>query len=126
MSTHFFPTPGTMVNAAAMVLDHVDVPAGQLLDGAPKTATAALGELAQGGGAALELGVWEMTPGTMSDVEADEVFIVLSGAATVEIEAFGEQPATRLSPVAGDVVQLREGMRTVWTVTETFRKIYLA
>jgi uncharacterized cupin superfamily protein len=126
MSTHFFSTPGTVVNASAMVLDHVDVPAEQLLDGSPTTATAVLGELAGEDAAPLELGVWEMTAGTMSDVEADEVFIVLSGAATVEIAAFGGQPATVLAPVAGDVVQLREGMRTVWTVTETFRKIYLA
>ena len=31
-----------------------------------------------------ELGVWEMTAGAMRDVEADEVFLVIAGRATVE------------------------------------------
>jgi uncharacterized cupin superfamily protein len=129
MSTSFFPVPGTTINASSLLLEHEPVPAAQLLRGAPTAATAVLGAMdgtAGTGGEGLELGVWEMTPGTMSDVEADEVFIVLSGAATVEIDAFGGQPARTLEPVPGDVVQLREGMHTVWTVTETFRKIYLA
>lgn len=121
MSKHFFTEPGALVSAATLELDHEPVPAGQRVLGAPTTATAALGE--HNG---LELGVWEMTAGAMSDVEADEVFIVLSGAATVEIEAFDGQPARTLTPGAGDIVQLRDGMRTVWTVTETFRKVYLA
>jgi uncharacterized cupin superfamily protein len=62
-----------------------------------------------------------MTPGTMSDVEADEVFVVLSGSATVE---FGDgSPTISIGP--GDVVRLAEGAETVWTVTETLRKVYL-
>jgi uncharacterized cupin superfamily protein len=62
-----------------------------------------------------------MTPGTMSDVEADEVFVVLSGSATVE---FGDDtPALQLG--AGDVARLAAGAETVWTVTETLRKVYL-
>jgi uncharacterized protein len=121
MSTHFFAEPGTLVNAATLELDHEPVPAGQLVEGTPTTAAEALGE--HNG---VELGVWEMTTGAMSDVEADEIFIVLSGAATVEIEPFDGMPAQTLTPMPGDIVQLREGMRTVWTVTETFRKIYLA
>jgi uncharacterized cupin superfamily protein len=67
-------------------------------------------------------GVWEMTPGVMSDVESDEVFVVLSGSATVEFDDEGET----LHIEAGDVVRLAAGARTVWSVTETLRKVYLA
>ena len=70
---------------------------------------------------AAKMGVWEMTPGVMRDVEADEVFVVLSGAATVQF-ADGTAPLT-LKP--GDVVRLAEGTETVWTVTERLRKVYL-
>lgn len=62
-----------------------------------------------------------MTPGVMSDTEAEELFIVLSGAATVEFRD-GTTPLV-LGP--GDVVSFTEGTETVWTVTETVRKIYL-
>ena len=63
-----------------------------------------------------------MTPGVMNDVEADEVFVVLSGAATVEFA--GGSDTLELGP--GDVVRLAAGAETVWTVTETLRKVYLA
>ena len=121
MSPHFLTDPGTVVNASTLKLVHEPVLVGQLAGGTPSTATAALGECH-----GLELGVWEMSPGAMTDVEVDEVFIVLSGTATVQIEPFDGAPSRTLVPVAGEIVQLREGMRTLWTVTETFRKIYLA
>lgn len=62
-----------------------------------------------------------MSPGVMSDTEAEELFVVLSGAATVEFRD-GTAPLV-LGP--GDVVRLTEGTETVWTVTETLRKIYV-
>jgi uncharacterized cupin superfamily protein len=106
----------TVVHAATLWIEHEPVPADQSLGGAPHAGVAGLGRF---GG--LEVGVWEMTPGVMSDVEADEVFVVLSGAATVEFDD-GTAPLT-LGP--GDVVRLAEGARTVWTVTDTLRKVYL-
>lgn len=109
--------PNTVVHAAALTLAHEPVPAEQSMRGQPTTAGTALGEFA-----ARELGVWEMSPGVMADVEADEVFVVLSGSATVEF-ADGS-PALHCS--AGDVVRLAEGTRTTWTVTDTLRKVYLA
>jgi len=71
----------------------------------------------------LEVGVWECEPGVFEDTEADEIFVVLAGAAAVE---FVEPalPAIEIGP--GDVVRLEEGMRTVWTVSETLRKVYLS
>lgn len=108
--------PNSIVHAADLPLTHEAVPAEQSIAGAPHTAARSL---AQWHG--LDVGNWEMTPGTMSDVEADEVFVVLSGSATVEF-ADGD-PTLRIGP--GDVVRLAAGARTVWTVAETLRKVYL-
>jgi uncharacterized protein len=108
--------PNTVVRAAVIELDHEPVPADQSVRGEPTTASTTFDEF---GG--LEVGVWEMTPGVMTDVEADEVFVVLSGSATVE---FGDGTAT-LNIGPGDVVRLAAGVETVWTVAETLRKVYL-
>jgi uncharacterized cupin superfamily protein len=108
--------PNAVVHAATIDLDHEPVPADQSVRGEPTTAATAVDEF---GG--LEVGVWEMTPGVMTDVEADEVFVVVSGSATVE---FGDGSQTlHIGP--GDVVRLAAGAETVWTVSETLRKVYL-
>jgi uncharacterized cupin superfamily protein len=78
---------------------------------------AALGRLGD-----VEVGVWEMTVGAMSDTESDEVFVVISGRATVRFEHDGS--VLTLGP--GTVGRLSAGQRTVWTVTETIRKVYIA
>ncbi|GIT80648.1 cupin [Leifsonia sp. LS1] len=77
-------------------------------------------ELGRFGG--LEVGVWEMAPGTDTDVEADELFIVIAGRATIDFPRTGR----RLDLAPGDVVRLSAGDETVWTVTETLRKVYIA
>lgn len=83
--------------------------------GEPQAGARALAALA-----GLEVGVWEITPGTSTDVEADEVFVVLSGSATVSFE---DGEVIQLGP--GSAVRLRAGDHTTWTVHETLRKIYL-
>jgi uncharacterized protein len=108
--------PNAVVRATSITLDHEAVPPHQSVSGDPTTAGTAVGDF---GG--LEVGVWEMTPGVMSDVEAEELFVVLSGSATVEF-ADGS-PALEIG--AGDVVRFPAGAETVWTVTETLRKVYL-
>lgn len=110
-------TPGHATAAAALSIDHSPVPAEQVVTGSPSTGSAVLDVLGD-----TEVGVWEMSPGAMRDIEVDEVFLVLSGAATVDFEDDGR--SIRLAP--GDIVRLNTGMRTVWTVTETLRKLYLA
>jgi uncharacterized cupin superfamily protein len=70
-----------------------------------------------------EVGIWTCEPGVYPDTEADEVFVVLEGAATVEF-VDPELPAIEIGP--GSVVRLEEGMRTVWTVREALRKVYLS
>ncbi|QNA93636.1 MULTISPECIES: cupin domain-containing protein [unclassified Microbacterium] len=109
---------GAGVDATTLVLSHEPLPADEVVDGAPMTAAHTLSTL---GG--VEVGIWEMTPGTATDTEADEVFVVLSGRATIAFTSSG-LPDLEVGP--GSVVRLAEGMRTTWTVTETLRKVYIA
>ena len=104
------------IGAVDLELDHEPVPVEQVVTGSPSTGSRSVGTFS-----GHEVGVWEMTPGAMSDVEADELFVVVSGRATVEFVDTG----TWMLLGPGDVVQLRAGARTVWTVTETLRKVYL-
>ncbi|GED83409.1 cupin domain-containing protein [Streptomyces sp. 6-11-2] len=64
-------------------------------------------------------GIWQITPGVVTDVEADELFVVISGSATIEVEG-----GATLHVGPGDMAVLREGDRTKWTVHETLRKAY--
>lgn len=105
-------------NAFALGLDHEDLPAEAVVSGTP---TAAAYELGTFGGT--EIGIWEMTPGVATDVEADEIFVVLAGRARI---VFLEPAREAIDVGPGSVVRLDAGMRTEWTVTETLRKVYLA
>ncbi|GAA1825306.1 cupin domain-containing protein [Agromyces salentinus] len=120
---------GAVTDAASLALEHEPVPADQVVAGSPTTGYVVLDARGPGAddvdpvGSAREIGVWEMTPGAMRDVEADEVFVVLAGDATVEFE----RPALEsivLRP--GSIVRLDAGMETVWTVRETLRKVFVA
>ncbi|MFE7315057.1 cupin domain-containing protein [Streptomyces sp. NPDC057555] len=64
-------------------------------------------------------GIWQITPGVVTDTEANELFVVVSGRATIEVE--GGQ-VLEVGP--GDACVLREGDRTRWTVHQTLRKAY--
>lgn len=64
-------------------------------------------------------GIWQITPGVVTDTEANELFVVVSGRATVEVEG-----GATLEVGPGDACVLREGDRTTWTVHETLRKAY--
>ncbi|MEU9114002.1 cupin domain-containing protein [Streptomyces sp. NPDC048483] len=64
-------------------------------------------------------GIWQVTPGVVTDTEANELFVVVSGRATIEVEG---GPVLEVGP--GDACVLREGDRTQWTVHETLRKAY--
>jgi uncharacterized cupin superfamily protein len=91
------------------------------IDGAgnPETGTLVLGEFA-----GREVGVWEMTPGAMTDVEVDEFCVILAGAGEVHRSVNGAQVIQTLQP--GVVLQLRDGEETLWVVERTLRKVYLA
>ncbi len=68
----------------------------------------------------LAIGVWQHGVGVSTDVEADEIFVVLSGRATIEVE---DGPTLEVGP--GDVGLYPAGTRTRWTVHETLRKVYV-
>ncbi|MEO7349597.1 MAG: cupin domain-containing protein [Terrimesophilobacter sp.] len=104
------------VAAASIELEYSPVDPEQVVAGSPIVGAADLGSLGES-----EYGVWEHSIGASSDVEVDEVFVVLFGAATVE---FDDGTVITLGP--GSVGRLREGQATVWTVTETLRKVYIA
>ncbi|CAA0124821.1 Uncharacterised protein [Mycolicibacterium vanbaalenii] len=108
--------PNSVVHATSLDLTPERVPAGQSVQGEPRTGSTTLTDFH-----GVEVGVWEMTPGVATDVEVDEVFIVLAGVATIEFA--DDTPVLQVGP--GDVVRLAAGAETVWTVTETVRKVYL-
>lgn len=87
-----------------------DLDPAQVVSGTPETSSMELGE---------GRGIWQITPGTVTDVESDEIFVVLSGKATIEVEG-----GATLEVGPGDVCLLAEGARTTWTVHETLRKVY--
>jgi hypothetical protein len=68
----------------------------------------------------VEVGVWAHTAGVSTDVEADEVFVVLSGRATIEFA-----DGTTLAVGPGDIGILPPGSATRWTVHEDLRKVYV-
>ena len=80
-------------------------------------ATATVGLVAEGP----ELGLWEAGPGKDTDVEVDEVFLVLSGVGEVDFD-----DGSRVSLRPGVLVRLRAGDRTTWHLTERLRKLYVA
>jgi uncharacterized cupin superfamily protein len=67
----------------------------------------------------VERGIWQITPGTVTDVEADEMFVVISGRATISVDG-----GATFDVGPGDVCVLEAGARTTWTVHETLRKVY--
>ncbi|HEX3224238.1 MAG TPA: cupin domain-containing protein [Nocardioides sp.] len=69
----------------------------------------------------VEVGLWEAGPGTDTDVEVDEVFLVLSGEGTVTFE-----DGSRIDLGPGVLVRLRAGDRTTWQISERLRKLYVA
>lgn len=110
-------TSGVAADASQLRVPYEPVPADQVVAGAPSTRYLDLDEAS-----GRSIGVWEHTPGVSRDVESDEVFVVLAGDARIEFE-HPVLPPVELRP--GSVVRLEEGMRTVWTVRETLRKVYI-
>ena len=88
-------------------------------DGAPGALVTSQSVLGRVGGT--EVGLWEAGTGTDDDVEVDEIFLVLSGRATV---TFADGGTIDLRP--GVLVRLHAGDHTTWEVTERLRKLYLA
>jgi uncharacterized cupin superfamily protein len=105
------------LQAGSLTLAYASPPLNKIISGTPRVGAAVLGTLGS-----CQIGVWEISPSVTRDIEVDEFFIVLSGAAMVSFD--DGSPAMLLK--AGSVGRLTQGTATTWTVTETLRKIYVA
>ena len=68
----------------------------------------------------MEVGVWEHSVGTSTDVEVEEVFVVLEGEGTVTDDHGG-----RIDLAPGVVGLLPMGAKTTWTITKPLRKVWI-
>ncbi len=66
------------------------------------------------------IGVWEHPVGVSTDVEQDEVFVVLSGSGRVVLE-----DGRVLALVPGVVGVLAAGTATTWHIEEPLRKVWI-
>lgn len=113
-----FTSAARVVRAAALPdadLDADPLDPSKVVSGDPQVRVLPLHD-----GEVVSIGVWQHSAGVSRDVEADEVFVVLAGRATVEVEG---GPVLDVGP--GDVGLLPAGARTTWTVHETLRKVYV-
>lgn len=104
------------VDALTLPLEDLPLEAGSTLAGTPTAGLATVATLA-----GVDVGVWELTTGTVTDTEVDELFVVVAGAGSVTFAGGG---TVDLRP--GVLVRLHEGDRTTWVVTETLRKVWIS
>jgi hypothetical protein len=97
----------------ALTADRLD--SSDIVEGSPRVASAELDATS-----AAAIGVWEITEGTVTDTEVDEVFLVLSGTGQI---TFDDGSVVALRP--GTLVRLRAGDHTTWTINEKVRKVYV-
>lgn len=105
-----------VVPAASVPLAPGELRPSQVLAGTPEVTETVLSESADG---RVVRGVWRITEGTVTDVEEDELFVVLEGRATIEIDG---GPTLEVGP--GDACVLERGARTTWIVHEALRKVF--
>ncbi|GAA2174411.1 cupin domain-containing protein [Agrococcus versicolor] len=105
-----------VVRLADVEVPVAPLPTADVVRGAPAAGSVALATVGEA-----EVGVWRMTVGVARDVEVDEAFVVLAGRATIRL---GDDESIDVS--AGDLVTLRAGERTEWTVHEDLTKVYVA
>jgi uncharacterized cupin superfamily protein len=90
----------------------------QVIDGDPRTCDLTLTQSEDG---SQVTGLWSCTPGTFSDTELEESFVVVEGEAEVR---FRDGSAVNLK--AGDTHRFEAGEQTVWQVTSPLVKCYWA
>lgn len=105
-----------LVNVAEPVIEYSPLPAFE----ANEPAVAGAHEFAPVAGA--NVGIWEMPPGIAQFDDEEELFVVISGAATLTFVKTGE--TIEIGP--GSIVRLYDGQQTRWNVRETIRKVYVS
>lgn len=106
-----------VVRGRGTIVPLTPVDADQIDSGAPREGALELGAL---GGC--EAGIWELRDGAVFDTEVDELFVVISGGATIELLDEGRSVDVK----TGDVMRLTAGTRTRWIVRDHIRKVYLS
>ncbi|MFD5224121.1 cupin domain-containing protein [Microbacterium sp. NPDC058342] len=106
-----------VVRARKVVVPLSPVPREDIVSGSPRQGSVELGTIGD-----CTAGIWELQDGVVTDTEIDEVFVVISGGATIELLDEGRSVEVK----AGDVMRLAAGTRTRWIVEDHIRKIYLA
>jgi uncharacterized protein len=111
------PADGTFaVRIASLDLELDPLDPDSIVMGSPEAWNRVVWESADG---TVIRGVWQMSPGVATDTEADEMFVVVSGRATIAVEG-----GDTFDVGPGDMGVLERGARTTWTVHETLRKAY--
>lgn len=105
-----------LTTVAQPTIEYSPLPA--VADHAP--ASAGVHEFAPVAGA--NVGIWEMPPGIAQFDDEEELFVVISGSATLTFVRTGE--TVEIGP--GAVVRLFDGEQTHWVVHETIRKVYVS
>ena len=111
-------TPSFTIDPSSVELESWPLEPEQIVSGNPEVSGLVLHTSDDG---RVERGIWQHTAGVSTDTEADELFVVLGGRATIAIEG-----GQKLEVGPGSLAVLREGDRTTWTVHETLRKVYQA
>lgn len=106
-----------VVHGRGAIVPLEPVPADEIDYGAPRQGSLELGTI---GGC--EAGIWELRDGAVLDTEVDELFVVISGSATIKLLDEGRSVEVK----TGDVMRLTAGTRTRWIVKDHIRKVYLA
>jgi uncharacterized protein len=109
-------TPSFPIDPNSAELESWPLEPDQIVSGSPEVSGLVLHTSAD---ERVERGIWQHTAGVSTDTESDELFVVLSGRATIAVEG-----GATLEVGPGSVAVLRAGDRTTWTVHETLRKIY--
>lgn len=104
------------VHVMTVGLEPEELDPAQVVSGTPRTSNRTIFESDDG---RVIRGIWECTPGVVRDTEQDELFVVVAGRATVDVEG-----GAALDLYPGVACVLERGAKTVWTVTETLRKVY--
>lgn len=106
-----------VVHGRGAIIPLEPVPEAEVDYGSPRQGLVELGVI---GGC--EAGIWELRDGAVLDTEVDELFIVISGGATIKLIDEGRSVDVK----TGDVMRLTAGTKTRWIVKDHIRKVYLA
>lgn len=106
-----------VVHGRGAIVPLAPVPAEEVDYGNPRQGTLELGTIGN-----CEAGIWELRDGAVLDTEVDELFVVISGGATIKLLEEGRSVDVK----TGDVMRLNAGTKTRWIVKDHIRKVYLA